>query len=132
MDFARHLELPEALDFHPVAWINVVFLLVAFFMASSYLTAPAPFDVGLPGAVTSDAANEDRITIILTGENIVYYNNRVVTIGELRQIFASAGQKRSLLIKVDRRASVGRIADIWSLARNLGVQRINVATGRDE
>ncbi|MCH7773641.1 MAG: biopolymer transporter ExbD [Bacteroidetes bacterium] len=37
-----------------------------------------------------------------------------------------------LLIKADRRASVGRIVDIWDLCRNLGIERINIATNQEK
>ena len=40
----------------------------------------------------------------------------------------SAG--RPLLIKSDRRASVGRIVDVWDLCRKLGIERINIATNQ--
>ena len=37
-------------------------------------------------------------------------------------------ERRSLFIKADRRASVGRIVEVWDLARDLGIPKINIAT----
>jgi biopolymer transport protein ExbD len=78
-------------------------------------------------------ANDKSITIVVTSENIVYVNNRVTTLQELRGLLSQAKDRASsVLIKADRRASVGRIVDIWNLGRNLGIKRINVATDQEE
>jgi len=35
------------------------------------------------------------------------------------------------MIKADRRSSMGRIVDIWDLCRQLGIEKINIATTRE-
>lgn len=85
-------------------------------------------DVRLPGAVTSDIV-QHSITIVITSENIIYFNNKVTTLRELSELISRQENKqRPVFIKADRRASVGRIADVWDLARGLGIKRIDVAT----
>ncbi|MCK5580369.1 MAG: biopolymer transporter ExbD [Candidatus Omnitrophica bacterium] len=42
-----------------------------------------------------------------------------------------AKRKRPILIKADRRASMGRIVDVWDLCRKIGIERINIATNKD-
>jgi len=37
-----------------------------------------------------------------------------------------------VLIKADRRASVGRIVDVWNLCRALGLERVNIATNQEQ
>ncbi len=89
--------------------------------------------VRLPGAVTSDISNGENITVIVSSENIFFYNNKVVTLQELREVLSRPqGQRRPVLIKADRRASVGRLVDLWNLGRSLGVERIDVACDREE
>ena len=54
--------------------------------------------------------------ITITGENIIYLNNSLVTIKELRaELNKHRNSKLSILIKADRRASVGRIVDVWDV-----------------
>ena len=57
----------------------------------------------------------------------------VITLKELKQQLGQPGSKdRPLLIKADRRASVGRIVDVWDLCRDLGIERINIATNQSK
>jgi len=98
-------------------------------MLSSSFTFQSGISVKLPKAVTSDVIKEENIIITITSENIIYLDDKIVTVKELKgKLKKPSTQKRPLLIKADRRASVGRIVDVWDLCRNLGIERINIAT----
>jgi len=111
--------------------IDVIFQLLIFFMLSSSFTFQSGITVKLPKAVTSDVIKEENVIITITSEDIIYLNNQIITIKELkRELSKSAGEKRPILIKSDRRASVGRIVDVWDICRNLGIEKINIATNQ--
>ena len=113
--------------------IDVIFQLLIFFMLTSSFTFQSGIDVRLPKAITSDIIKEENVTITITGENVIYWNNKVVSIKELRQeLSRSARKNRPVLIKADRRSSVGRVVDIWDLCRELGIERINIATDQEK
>lgn len=59
MDFAPHRPRRTAPTLLPM--INVVFLLLIFFLISSRITAPDPFDVALPTAAAAAEAAGDFI-----------------------------------------------------------------------
>ncbi len=130
MRFRRHTKLEHGLkqiDIAPL--IDVIFQLLVFFMLSSSFTFQSGINVKLPKAVTSEAIKEDNIIVTITSEDIIYLNGVLTTSKELKGKLASLKSKqRSLLIKADRRASVGRIVDIWDMCRNLGIEKINIAT----
>lgn len=133
MDFCRNIKVSVLSRVDLIPFVNMIFLVVVFFFLLFVFAIDAPLNVRLPKAVTSDMANDKSITIVVTSENIVYVNNRVTTLQELRGLLSQAKDRASsVLIKADRRASVGRIVDIWNLGRNLGIKRINVATDQEE
>ncbi len=133
MDFRRNIKAVSLSRIDLVPFINVIFLVVVFFLLVFVFAVSAPLNVKLPKAVTSDMVNDSSITIVVTSENILYVNDRVTTLQELKNFLSRAGSRsRSVLIKADRRASVGRVVDIWDLGRNLGIERINVATDQEE
>ncbi|OGX36222.1 MAG: hypothetical protein A3C36_03840 [Omnitrophica WOR_2 bacterium RIFCSPHIGHO2_02_FULL_52_10] len=112
--------------------VDVIFLLLIFFMLSSSFTFQSGINVKLPKAVTSDILREENLIVTITSENIIYLNNDVITLKELENRLSQSDAKmRPLLIKADRRASVGRIVDVWDLCRNLGIERINIATNQE-
>ncbi len=85
----------------------------------------------MPKAITSEMIKNNDV-IVITGENVVYYNNTVTTLKELENKFLQSTTKpQQLLIKANRRTSVGRIADIWDICRKTGIEYINIATNQD-
>ena len=133
MKFKRHTKLEHGLEQIDIApLIDVIFQLLIFFMLSSSFTFQSGINVKLPKAVTSDIIKEENFIVTITSENVTYLNGAVITLKELKQKLSHppGNKDRPLLIKADRRASVGRIVDVWDLCRDLGIERINIATNQ--
>jgi biopolymer transport protein ExbD len=133
MRFKGRLELEHGLkqiDIAPL--IDIVFQLLIFFMLTSSFIMQPGIKVNLPKAVTSEVVKYENIEILVTGENVTYLNGQVVTMQELKSILKAAAKKnQSILIKSDRRASLGRVVEIWDLARDSGISGINIATNQE-
>ncbi len=115
-----------------VPMINCFFLLLVFLMLTSSFTFQSGIGVALPKAVTSDVIQKETVVVTVTSENVVYLNGTVVTLKELSRELREFNYKtKPLLIRSDRRASIGRIVDVWNLCRDLGIERINIATNQN-
>ena len=130
MRFKRHIELEHGLrqiDIAPL--VDVIFQLLIFFMLTSSFIISSGIRVNLPKAVTSQIVKTKSLEIVISGENVIYIDGGVVTIQELKSIIKGlVTRNQSLLIKADRRAQLGRVVEIWDMARNLGLSQINIAT----
>ena len=130
MRFKRHIELEHGLrqiDIAPL--VDVIFQLLIFFMLTSSFIIPSGIKVNLPKAVTSQMVKSKSLEVVISGENVIYIGSRVVTIQELKSIIKELiVRNQSLLIKADRRAQLGRVVEIWDMARNLGLSQVNIAT----
>ncbi len=112
--------------------VDVIFQLLIFFMLSSSFTFQSGINVRLPKAVTSDVIKEENWIITITSENVIFLNEKIMTLKELETALGkNKVADRAFLIKSDRRASVGRIVDVWDLCRKLGIEKINIATNQD-
>jgi len=133
MRFKRHMELEHGLkqiDIAPL--IDMVFQLLIFFMLTSSFVMQPGIKVNLPKAVTSEIVKFENIEILVSSENITYLNGKVVTTQELKNLLSQAAKrKQSILIKADKRASLGRVVEIWDLCRDLGIVQINIATNQE-
>ncbi len=133
MRFKRHMKLEHGLrqiDIAPL--IDMIFQLLIFFMLTSSFVIQPGIKVNLPKAVTSEIVKYENIEIIVSGENVIYANGKVITMDELRLLLKQAAKrKQSILIKSDRRASLGRVVEIWDMARDLGISQINIATNQE-
>jgi biopolymer transport protein ExbD len=133
MRFKKHMELEHGLkqiDIAPL--IDIVFQLLIFFMLTSSFIMQPGIRVNLPKAVTSEVVTQENTEIIVSGENIIYFNGKVVNTSELKSLLKQvARQNQAVLIKSDRRAYMGRVVELWDLARDLGITQINIATNQE-
>ena len=132
MKFKRRVKLEYGFgQLIVVPMIDGIVLLLLFAVLSSSLTPQAGVNVKLPKAITSDILQEENLIITITGEDIIYLNSTVITVKELKQKLSQYQKKeRPLLIKADKRSTVGRVVDIWDLCRSVGIEKINIATNQ--
>ena len=128
MRFKCHVELEKGrLDIAPL--IDVVFLLLIFFMLTSSFISQQGIRVNLPSAVSSKALPQEALIIFITNKDRVMANEKKVTLKELTsKIKTAAKSKGNILIKADKKASLGKVVEIWDLCRDSGITNINIAT----
>lgn len=133
MRFKRHTELEHGLkqiDIAPL--IDIVFQLLIFFMLTSSFVMQPGIKISLPKAVTSEVVKYENIEIIVSAENILYLNGKVTTTAELKVLLKqAAGRSQPVLLKADKRASLGRVVEIWDMARDFGIAQVNIATNQE-
>lgn len=128
MKFKKRLT-PESglrqMDIAPL--IDCVFLLLIFFMLTSNFVVIPGINVKLPKAVTSEAIDARTITIVVTSEDIIYFEGNPVKPNELEASMREAGVN-AVFIKSDRDASIGAVVEVWDICKKLGIERIGIAT----
>ncbi len=88
--------------------------------------------VNLPRAVTSEVVKFQNLELVISSENVVYLNGKVITLAELKPFLKQvAERKQAILIKADKRASLGRVVEIWDMCRDLGITQTNIATNQE-
>ncbi len=130
MKFKRHVELEHGLSRFDIApLIDIVFQLLIFFMLTSSFILQPGIKVNLPKAVTSDTVEEKDVIIVISSEGVIYLNEKVFTIVELKSYISEKDfYSKPILIKADRRTSLGRVVEVWDLCREMGISQVNIAT----
>ena len=130
MRFRKHIKEEFGLrqvDIAPL--IDVVFILIIFFMLTSTFMVYPGIRVDLPQTVTHEALQVKRVSITVSSEDVVYVNADVVTDKELEEFLkANKGQIKSVFIKADKNSSMGRVVEIWDICRKVGLAHVNIAT----
>jgi biopolymer transport protein ExbD len=115
------------LDIAPL--VDVVFLLLIFFMLTSNFILQTGINVKLPKAITSELVTSETLVLTVTGQDLLFLNDKPITIGDLTaRLKEAAVEGKFLLLKADTGASLGRVVEIWDLCRDLGIPQINIAT----
>ncbi|MBI3009087.1 MAG: biopolymer transporter ExbD [Candidatus Omnitrophica bacterium] len=120
-------------EFNMTPLIDTVFnLLIFFLLTSSYIFQPG-IKINLPKAVTSEVLKEEPLVITVTSEDAIYLNDKIATVQELiSKLKKVSKEKGTLLIKADKKASVGRVVEIWDMCREAGVPQVNIATSQEQ
>lgn len=115
------------LDIAPL--IDVVFNLLIFFMLTSNFIFQPGIQVSLPKAITSEVIPSENLIVTVTGQDLLFLNEKPINFGDLvSKLKEAVRENRSLLLKADSNASLGRVVEIWDLCRELGIPQINIAT----
>jgi biopolymer transport protein ExbD len=117
---------------HPllaIGFINFVLMVVILIMSTTIFARPSGVQMEFPSFKEGINTSGTPVVITLTGENVIYIDGRVVTLNELRRFLARGNFRRdALMIKADKRASMGRVADILDLCRGISGASVNVST----
>ena len=117
------------LDMAPL--IDVVFQQLIFFMLTSNFVLQPGISVKLPKAITSEVISSENLVITLTGQDLLFLNEAPTTLAELvPKIKQAAEDKKTVLLKADTSASLGRVVELWDLCRDAGVPQINIASNQ--
>ena len=117
------------LDIAPL--IDVVFLLLIFFMLTSNFVLQPGIRVRLTRAVTSEIIDSGNVVVSVTSQDLTYIDYKPVQTAALQDLLHEAARAgSSVMIKADVGASVGKIVEIWDLCRRAGIAKVNIATNQ--
>jgi biopolymer transport protein ExbD len=110
--------------------IDIIFLLLIFFMLTSHIEIMPGIDVVLPniGEKGSDISANTMI-VALDREGNYYLNNERIEITELFRKFKSDAQpsRTSLILQADRDVKHGQVVSVMDLAKKAGITNIVIA-----
>jgi len=128
MKFKRRVFLQKGeLDIAPL--IDVIFLLLVFFMLTSSFIFQPGIKINLPKALTSEVIQRENLIIVVTDDNMLFINERPIDYEELAsRLKIASKEQKPILIKADRKASLGKVVEVWDMCRSEGIHKINIAT----
>ena len=123
----KHVRVKKgAIDMAPL--VDVVFLLIIFFMLTSSFVSQPGIPVNLPKALTGQMLQQKKIVLTITKDNVFYLDNQKMDMKELKvELKKLAKGNESVYIRGDEQVTLGRIAEVWDLCRELGISQTNIA-----
>ncbi len=109
--------------------VDVVFLLLLFFMLTSSLVRESAVRIRLPESKTASPAVETTSTVVITREGGIFFMDREVGLSGLREAVREglAGREEDYLrIKADRDAGIGLLMRVIDEIRLAGVRNFSV------
>lgn len=129
----KNLELKTNIDLTPM--IDVVMLLVVFFLTTSTFSKMGEIKINLPLSNSSTDSREENFVITLTQKGNVYWNNQLIEKKELKTLIEQAVSEkndRTFVIKGDKNTSYQNLIEIMDLARLGGAYNIALDVQQNE
>ena len=111
-----------------VPMINVVFLLLIFFLMSAQIAPPDPVEVALPKSA-SEAEHPQSDNLYVSKDGTLYYNG--VQGEAVWEQLADRSLPEPLFIRADQDAPATALASVLSKLARAGVEETLLVTGRE-
>ena len=111
--------------------INVVFLLLIFFMLAGRFSASDPFEVEPPRSVSQGAATERDILVLVGADGRLALDGEIIEAAALGAAVAdrlSPDKEMRLWLKADGSAEATRVVEVMELLRAAGAERLRLLT----
>jgi len=131
MEFERRRHNHAHMNIAPL--VDVVFLLLLFFMLTSHLVQEPAVRIRLPESKTAEANTDTVQTIMITKDGEIYLMDKRVDLNRLQMAIKGGLKdlKTDLLrIKADRETDVGTLIDVIDEVRLAGVRNYSIVTER--
>jgi biopolymer transport protein ExbD len=118
----------HGIDLSPL--IDVVFILLIFFIVTTVFVRETGVNVDKPKAASSAQLQNELILIAITADDDVVYDRTNIGVGGVRSTVSALlrEQQRPVVIQADRRVSTQLLVDVIDEAKLAGAQSINLAT----
>lgn len=131
MQFEGRRRVGKAFDLTPI--IDMVFLLLIFFMLTSHFVREETLPVELPEASSGSEAPQDRLEVVVSREGHILLHEHIVekgTLGEvLREELARRADK-TVQLRGDRDVPLSELVTVLDAARAAGASGVDILTER--
>ena len=114
-----------------VPLINIVFLLLIFFMLTGTLKRSDIFDISPPESLTGADAEAPELILLISKSNKLALNNQNIEFSELNTKLLNIVQEyplQEVLIKADGKATSGTLSKVINVIREAGIKRAAIVT----
>lgn len=135
MKFNRPRSRSEGLFINLTPLIDVVFLLLIFFMVSTtFATIRRGIRVELPKTTTPQEKVEENIVVSITKDNHIYVGKKWIKQEDLVAFLGKEIKEKGRLVVVnaDKEVKHGRVVEIMDLAKKAGATQLGILTSPKE
>ncbi len=132
-DFSLLEEESRSADVNISPLIDMVFILLIFFVITTNFNRQTGIEVSKPKASSAVEQGQKSLLVGVTREGAVHVHGRQTSLERLRELVLMEMEKRpdlTVVIIADRDASVGKAVEVMDRCIDAGVKNVSVAAER--
>ncbi|MBT9132523.1 biopolymer transporter ExbD [candidate division NPL-UPA2 bacterium Unc8] len=129
MEFEERKKIRMHLDIAPL--IDIVFLLLIFFMLTAHFIVQPGIEITLPTAKAAEPREAEDIIISITKENEIFLNDKWIDISELKDSLEEKlelSSKKTVILKADEKINLGLAVKIMDIAKQANAEELVIST----
>lgn len=132
MNFSQNDQDKDDVTIELTSLIDVIFMLVLFFLITTTFASAPGFKVDLPKSSASDIRRDRQdLTISIAQDRSIAINQKYVTDDELKDRLYEEAQLNPatlVIIQADQSVSHGKVVQVMDLAKQAGLSHLAIAT----
>ena len=115
--------------------IDVMFILLIFFMVSSSFVEQPGMKLELPAMKSQEVAKVEKMALYVSKEGELFINDKPVTLDSLQYVIKAAIpniKEKTLVLKADKAVEHGIVVRIMDIAKRSGLSKIVIGTRIDD
>ena len=107
--------------------IDVMFLLLIFFMVTSTFLDQPGMKLELPSAESAEVARVEKLVLYISSDDEVVFNDQPVALDDLEETMRGALSEiedRTLVLNADKAVQHGTVIRVMDIAKKLGLERL--------
>lgn len=120
---------PMAAEINISPLIDIVFLLLIFFMVTSVFVEETGIEVQKPSAISAQDLEKNSILLAITPDGEVYFDSQVIAVNSLRGLIARLlrDRPRPVIIIADEESRSGMLVRVIDECKLAGAEQVSLA-----
>jgi len=129
----RRLQEQDETEVNLTPMLDVVFIMLIFFIVTASFVKEAGIDVSRPDAATAERKERGNILVAISESGQIWIDKRHVDIRAVRaniERMAAENPQGSVVIQADENSKNGILVQVMDAARLAGVEQVSIAAER--
>ena len=116
-------------DLNLIPMINIIFLLLIFFMLTGVIQEKSQLDIKRPSSENAQIEkneNSNNIIISVTKDDKIYIKNQQIKLNELESRLENLSNSEKVIIEVDKNLKVKNFTKILSIIKKMEIKKVFV------
>lgn len=117
-------------DINLTPMLDIVFIMLIFFIVTASFIKESGIDVNRPGAVTTESKKRASILIAIDEEGRIWMDKRQIDIRAVRaniERIRAENPQGSVVVQADKESKNGLLVQVMDSARLAGVENVSIA-----